>query len=434
MLSFDEIVRIRKVPKTVLFSVFVIFLGSDQWDLSDGKVADGTSRGVVGTGWHLQGGQEGKGRMGADRRIKWMRLSSKTGDLPIPPGSDQQTLCLVLDADRDGRNEFIIGCRGKGPALAWFRPGANGWSVFLIEDQSIPIEAGGAFCDIDGDGDLDIVAGEDYQGNKVYWWENPYPHYDPTVPWKRHLIKADGARQHHDQIFGDFDGDGRPELVFWNQGAEQLFLAKIPPDPKAGPWVYEPIFAGAGEGLAAGDIDGDGIAEVIAGGFWFQHKGNGQFIPHPIDPQQTHPRIAVGDLNEDGQLEVVMVPGDGVGRLKWYHHKGDPTGEWISYDLLGFDVEHGHSLAVADFDGDGHLDIFCAEMRKWTAADDNPDAKMWLFFGDGNGHFTKTEIASGCDLHEAKVADVDSDGRPDIIAKPYNWDTPRIDLWLNRGE
>lgn len=363
----------------------------------------------------------------------WTHLSSTNGDLPVPPGSDQQTLCLLLDVDRDGRNDFIVGCRGKGPALVWYRRGERGWTTYVIEDASIPIEAGGAFCDIDGDGDLDIVAGEDYQGNKVYWWENPYPEYDPKKPWKRHVIKDSGANQHHDQIFGDFDGDGRPELVFWNQKAKKLFMAKIPPDPRAEPWPYAEIYSGPGEGAAAGDIDGDGKTELLAGGRWFKHKKGLEFSPHVIDEAQAASRIAVGDLNGDGRLEVVMVPGDAVGRLKWYECKGDPreTVSWVGHDLLGFDVKHGHSLAVADFNGDGKLDIFCGEMRKWTQKDDNPEAKLWILLGDGRGNFTKTELASGFGVHEARVGDLDGDGDVDICAKPYNWDTPRIDIWLN---
>lgn len=374
----------------------------------------------------------------APHAVRWKHLASRTGELPTPPGSNQQTGCLILDADRDGHNEFVLTCRNKGPAIVWYRPARKGWMVYTIEAESIPIEAGCACCDIDGDGYLDLVAGNDYQGGDVYWWENPGPHFAPDTPWKRHVIKAGGAHQHHDQIFGDFDGDGKAELVFWNQGANRLFHAKIPADPKPGPWPFEPIWEGAGEGLASADIDGDGQIELLAGGKWFKHEGGSRFTPYTIDPAQTHPRMAAADLNGDGRLEVVMVNGDTLGRLKWYACKGNPkrTEDWVGHDLVGRDVIHGHTLAIADFNRDGHPDIFCAEMSKWTESRpdrDNPNSKMWIFYGDGKGGFTTTEVATGLEVHEGKIGDLNGDGRPDLVCKPYNWDAPRIDLWLNQG-
>lgn len=366
--------------------------------------------------------------------LVWKHLSSKNGDLPVPGNSTQQTAALILDVDKDGVNDFIIGARQTGPSVVWLRRVENGWERYVIDKDFLPIEAGGAFYDIDSDGDLDIVFGSDSSGNKVWWWENPYPNYEPNVPWKRYEIKNTGLNQHHDQIFDDFDGDGKSELVFWNQRASKLFIAKIPSDPKLQPWPYTEIYSGSGEGLASGDIDGDGKIELLAGGRWFKHNGGTSYTAYMIDEAQQASRIAVGDLNGDGQLEVVMVPADGVGRLKWYEHKGHPTmpGSWIGHDLLEFDVHHGHSLAVADFDADGNLDLFCAEMRKWTNKDDNPEAKMWIFLGDGKGNFTKTEVATGFGNHESKVADLNGDGKLDILDKPYNWDTPRVDVWLNK--
>ena len=36
-------------------------------------------------------------------------------------------------------------------------------------------------------------------------------------------------------------------------------------------------------------------------------------------------------------------------------------------------------------------------------------------------------------FHEARVADLNGDGKLDILSKPYNWETPRLDVWLNQG-
>ena len=72
---------------------------------------------------------------------------------------------------------------------------------------------------------------------------------------------------------------------------------------------------------------------------------------------------------------------------------------------------------------------------KWTEKrpdPDNPAAAAWIFFGDGKGRFRKTEFVTGMGFHEARLADLDGDGTIDILSKPYNWDAPRVDVWLQR--
>jgi hypothetical protein len=97
---------------------------------------------------------------------------------------------------------------------------------------------------------------------------------------------------------------------------------------------------------------------------------------------------------------------------------------------------HPHSLQLADIDGDGNLDIFVAEMAKWSENQDHPDnphTEALIFYGDGQGHFRKTVFQTGMGFHEALVADLNADGRPDILSKPYTWEAPRVDIWLNEG-
>lgn len=370
---------------------------------------------------------------------QWLHLTSKNGDLPVPPIDREQTFCMVVDIDLDGVDEIVLGGRNQSPALVYLKPDPNGWKTIIIDDTDVRIEAGGAFHDIDGDGYPDIVAGGDWMSNKLYWWKNPGPSETGSA-WKRYEIKNKGKNQFHDQLFGDFNGDGKMELVFWNQGERILYLSDIPEDPTAGVWPYKAIYHDDAEGqfpyegLAKGDIDGDGVEELFAGGLWFKHEGHHQFTPYVIDPDIRNPRIQLGDFNGDGKLEVIMVPADHQGRLKYYECHGDPklADHWVSKDLMDVDVNHGHSLQVADFNGDGHLDILCAEMRQWSHPDDNPDAHMWILHGDGKGQFEVELVAQGFDVHEAKIGNFEGNGRVDIAAKPYVWESNRIDIWLNR--
>jgi hypothetical protein len=379
--------------------------------------------------------------------IRWVHLSSKKGELPVPGESTQQTGALVADLDKDGTTDFVLSFRQKPPALAWYRYKGKGWDRTVIDQDFLTVEAGGTAFDIDGDGDLDIVFGADAQNKELWWWENPCPNFDPNLSWKRRLIKNSGANQHHDQIFGDFKGITKAQLVFWNQGAKTLFLAEIPTDPNnTEPWPYEAIFSGrAGEGgenaaqyaegAAAFDVDGDGKLDLLAGNYWFKHEGGTKF--KPIKVGTIGGRIKAGKFKAGKYAQVVIAPGDGSGPLKYFECLRDPTdpASWVGRDLLGREMVHGHTLDVGDINGDGHLDIFVAEMAKWTDKPnpDYPEATAWILYGDGKGNFHKTVLVKRDGWHEGKLADLDGDGDLDILNKPYTWDTPRVDVWLNNG-
>lgn len=110
-------------------------------------------------------------------------------------------------------------------------------------------------------------------------------------------------------------------------------------------------------------------------------------------------------------------------RTYWYEWD---KGTWVSHRLI--DVDNGHSLALVDFNRDGNLDVFIAEMRLNCG---NPGSKICILLGDGAGKFTTTTVAAGFDNHESKIADLDGNGTLDILGKPYDCGSPGLDVWLN---
>ncbi len=370
------------------------------------------------------------------QKVRWEHLSSRQGDL-AEARVGEQVATLIMDINKDGTNDFVIAGWGT-PSMVWFRRSETGWTRYVIDNGTEYIEAGGDFADIDGDGDLDIVQGGDWRTLKeVWWWENPYPDFQPEKPWNRYLVKNsnEGGKAHHDQIFGDFDGDGQQELVFWNTNVCKLFIAEIPENPQTAPvWdlhlitQFEIPEHGKYEGLAKGDIDLDGKTDIAGGGYWYRHESGNDYSVHAIDPDYYGSRSAVGDLIKGGHPEVVLASGDHVNSLNLYEYDGSNWKKTVLKDT----VVHGHTLQVADINGDDNLDIFCAEMAKWGDVT-NKDAKAWIFNGDGKGNFVESILSEGICHHESKVGDLDGDGDLDILGKPFIWKDSPLEIWLNQG-
>ena len=361
--------------------------------------------------------------------LRWRRRSSQTGDFAAA-GVGQQSSALVFDVDRDGRDDFVIAGWDPETSMVWYRSTDGAPERYLIDDRQSHVEAGGAVFDIDGDGDLDLVQGGSWKTNQLWWWENPHPLHEPACPWERHTIKDWGRNQHHDQVVGDLDGDGSAELAFWNQQARVLYLADIPEwprDPSA--WDPVPIWTWRSgpccEGLTRADIDLDGRDDLVGGGRWFKHVRDKEFRPEEVDADYCLSRSAVADLIEGGRPEVLLASGDGQGPLNLYRWR---EGTWERVTLIAH-LDHGHTLEVGDLNGDGHLDVYTAEMRTPGAG---AACRQLVLFGDGRGGFETQVLSIGTGTHEGRLGDLDGDGALDILQKDFEHER-RIDLWLNAG-
>lgn len=341
-----------------------------------------------------------------------------------PKSPENPHIKAVGDINGDGIPELVVASSNGGPLVWYERPD---WIRHIVAPSG-KWSCYAQLVDMDGDGDLDILIPEWYTYNRLEWYENPLPKGNPaTDTWKHHII---GNPRAHDIGLGDIDGDRQMEIATRIQGeaGNNIVVWKRNPDDS---WAKRVIDCPIGEGMAVGDIDNDGKSEIIIGGRWYKASGDilqGVWNEHIFADWHRDAVVKLADINKDGRIEVVLTRSEGPYRLSWFEVPQDPARDTWKEHVIDNDIDFAHSLEICDIDGDGSLDVVTAEMHQ------SQRKRVIVYLNQGDAINWGRQIIATTGSHNICVADIDGDGRPDIVGA--NWSGPYqpVEMWKNLGK
>lgn len=342
----------------------------------------------------------------------------------------------VGDLDADGDLDVIGMNFVTGQNLEWFEntDGAGTFSEGKVISSTIVAGRGIDLGDLDGDNDLDIVVigGNNANDSKIWWIENK----GGANEWGIQRLINENINEGNMIKVVDLDKDGDMDLIstsrddnklawYENTNGSALFTQRTITTGFSNPWTIE-----------TGDLDADGDLDIAVPGFFdlsaywvenidntasFQRNYAGESIGNnPI-------KIALGDVNNDGHLDMVT-GGFNSERIRLFYDDDGGFDEIENQVLVGEGFDGLSDLYLEDMDLDGDLDVLvCAERN-------GSKSLLWYenrlgissFFpiehiiaeGFDEGNFNSTSLTSRICF----PADINGDGQMDVVAASYDKD------------
>lgn len=321
------------------------------------------------------------------------------------------------DIDNDGDIDLFTTWAGSG-TLAWYEnDGSQNFTEHIVTDT---VGAAGVFlADVNSDGNMDLLSAS--QNNTVSWYEN-----DGAENFTGHVISFT-ANVASDVFAIDMDGDGDMDIVaggyspvstpaklawYENDGVENFTEREIS-GFNIDPTDFYPI-----------DMEGDGDMDLVVASeiqsfgpghdklVWLENDGAQNFIEHIVDNvQRRYVSTFAVDVDSDGDVDILSA--SLLNRLSWYENNGSQI---FTEHELGSMVSQPGDVYGVDMDGDGDVDVLHISELK--------DKIAW-FENVGNQNFTEQivydrgpfdpDVDGAYFPWSANPADIDGDGDMDVL-------------------
>jgi len=360
-------------------------------------------------------------------------LTFHSFDTGLPRSGQWRHGFTVADMNHDSRPDLAFSSPRKqaGPPVIYLNEGAGRWREWEEATfPSLPFDYGAvAAADFDGNGTNDLAVGSHYRGVTVILGDGKGKFIAggtgmefPTSPRESAPFSSRAV------IAVDWNGDGRMDVAALSDGPRPLV-----PGVQLGVTIYENLVTwnpkratGAdkifGDSIAAGDVDGDGLADLVTSS---SVNGDARILRLGADTDLERRALEtlatpslvrsvdLHDFDNDGRDEIVVAyTASGAARTGTIDLVAYPNGSRPTRRIWSEDGVEVAGVAVGDVNGDGAADVVAGLQ----------DGRLLAFRGDGNGFVTADAVIAaptwrrGCAVSAVRIADLDGDGRDEVIA------------------